>query len=86
MRPVSQNERLWEGGGEDVEGDDVAGLQGWLDQRAGHPVAVIGDAVDNVKNDPHRTAALQVSIDGVRRRKDAAEVALIERAAAATAT
>ena len=85
VRPVSQNERLWEGGGENVEGEDVAGLQDWLDQRAGHPVAVIGDDVDNVKNDLQRAAALQVSIDGVRRRKDAAEVALIERAAAATA-
>lgn len=85
VRPVSQNERLWEGGGEDVEGDDVAGLQGWLDQRAGHPVAAIGDDVDNVKTDLQRAVALQVSIDGVRRRKDATEVALIERAAAATA-
>ena len=85
VRPVSQNERLWEGGGEDVEGEDVAGLKCWLDQRPGRPVAVIGGAVENVKNDPKRAAALQISIDGVRRRKDAPEVALIERAAAATA-
>lgn len=85
VRPISQNERLWEGGGEEVEGEDVAGLQSWLEQRPGRPVAVIGGAVDNVRNDPQRAAALQLSIDGVRRRKDAAEVALIERAAAATA-
>lgn len=85
IRPVSQNERLWEGGGEDVEGEDVAGLQGWLEKRAGRPVAVIGGAVDNVETDTQRAAALQASIDGVRRRKDAAEIALIERAAAATA-
>ena len=85
IRPVSQTERLWEGGTETVEGEDVAGLQYWLDQRPGRPVAVIGAAVDNVESDLQLAAALQASLDGVRRRKDAAEVALIERAAAATA-
>ena len=85
VRPVSQNERLWEGGGEDVEGDDVEGLPGWLEKRAGRPVAVIGGAVDNVESDLQQAQTLHASIDGVRRRKDAAEIALIERAAAATA-
>ena len=85
VRPVSQNERLWEGGMETVEGEDVAELPRWLVQRAGRPVAVIGATVDNVDSDLQRAAALQASLDGVRRRKDAAEIALIERAAAATA-
>ncbi len=85
VRPVSQNERLWEGGGENVEGEDVAELPGWLEQRSGRPVAVIGAAVDNVDGDLQRAATLQVSLDQVRRRKDDAEIELIERAAAATA-
>ena len=85
VRPVSQNERLWEGGVQGVEGEDVAELPRWLVQCSGRPVAVIGAAVDNVESDLQRAAALQVSLDGVRRRKDAAEIALIKRAAAATA-
>ncbi len=85
VRPVSQNERLWEGGTETVEGEDVAELPRWLVTRSGRPIAVIGAAVDNVESEHQRVAALQVSLDEVRRRKDKAEVALIERAAGATA-
>ena len=85
VRPVSQNERLWEGGVETAAGEDVAELPGWLERRSGRPVAVIGAAVDNVESDLQRAATLQTSLDEVRRRKDDAEIALIERAVAATA-
>ena len=85
VRPVSQNERLWEGGVETAAGEDVAELPGWLERRSVRPVAVIGAAVDNVESDLQRAATLQTSLDEVRRRKDDAEIALIERAAAATA-
>ena len=85
VRPVSQNERLWEGGVQTVEGEDVAELPGWLEQRSGRPVAVIGAAVDNVESDLQRAATLQTSLDETRRRKDGAEIELIKRAAAATA-
>lgn len=85
VRPVSQNERLWEGGGEAVEGEDVADLPGWLERRGGRAVAVIGGAVENAESDPLLASRLQSSLDGVRRRKDVAEIELMERAAIATA-
>lgn len=85
VRPVSQNERLWEGGVESVDGEDVADLPGWMEKRGGRAVAVIGGAVENVESDPQLASRLQVSLDGVRRRKDTAEIELMERAANATA-
>ncbi len=85
VRPVSQSERLWEGGVEAVEGEDVAELPGWLEKRTGRPIAVIGAPVENVDNDPQLATTLQTSMDEIRRHKDHAEIELIERAAAATA-
>ena len=85
VRPVTPSERLWEGNPEAPEGEDVAGLSGWLNRYAGAGIATLGSPVRGVKSDDELAADMRVRLDTVRRRKDSAEVELLERAVKATA-
>ncbi len=85
VRPVSEEERLWEGVAEAVEGEDVARLPAWLARHADLRVANLGSPVDGVADDRELAVALHDRLDAVRRPKDAAEIALHERAVRATA-
>jgi Xaa-Pro aminopeptidase len=85
VRPASKNEYLWEGTPEVPDGEDVAGLEGWLATRSARPLAVLGSPMEGVAGDGRLAGELRERFDSVRRRKDAAEVRLFERAARATA-
>ena len=85
VRPVTPSERLWEGNPDAPEGEDVAGLSEWLERCASAEIAVLGSPVRGVKSDDELVADMRVRLDTVRRRKDSAEVELLERAVKATA-
>jgi len=85
VRPVSDEERLWEGAVAAVEGEDVSELPAWLKARADRRVALLGSPVEGVEGDPQLAGLLRGRLDDVRRRKDAAEVELHQRAVTATA-
>jgi Xaa-Pro aminopeptidase len=88
VRPVTEGERLWEGDPQVPEGEDAEGLGTWVEKRRGRPIAVLGSPVeglDGVAGDEQTAAVVRQQLDAVRRVKDAAEIALVERAVAATA-
>jgi len=85
VRPVSEEERLWEGAVEEVEGEDVARLPAWLDTHRGLSAALLGSPVRDVTEDRELSASFRERLDAVRRRKDAAELRLHDRAVGATA-
>lgn len=81
---ISEDERVWEGL-EQRPGTPRTELPGWLDARAGRPVALLGAAIPEASGDPPATAAARIALTHARRTKDAQELALIRRAVAATA-
>lgn len=85
VRPVTADERLWEGDPVAPAGEDVATLPDWLKARSGRTVAVLGSPVKSVAGDDAVSAALRDALDAARRPKDAAELALLARAVTATA-
>lgn len=88
VRPVTEAERLWEGEPEVPEGESVAGLAAWVKGHHERPVTILGSAVEQlagISSDADLTESLRQRLDAARRPKDETEVALIERAVAATA-
>ncbi|MCC6158894.1 MAG: aminopeptidase P family protein [Deltaproteobacteria bacterium] len=85
VRPASPDERLWEGEPDVPPGEDVAGLDAWIRERALRRVATLGARIPGAPFDGEVTASVQERFDAARRPKDAAEIALITRAVAATA-
>ena len=85
VRPVTTDERLWEGHPEALDGEDLAALPNWLKMRAGRKVAMLGSPIRGVESDQELTVTVRACLDGVRRRKDAAEIDLLELAVKATA-
>jgi len=75
--PVTQDQRIWEGGGNPAEGEPIDALEtegalAWL----GHPAG---------ETDPEVTERLRDALRAVRRSKDAIELERMRRACAATA-
>ena len=85
VRPVSADERLWEGEPEIPEGEDVATLQEWLKARDGDPLAVVGAQIEGITADSDASERAQEWLDVARRPKDAAELEILEQAVTATA-
>jgi Xaa-Pro aminopeptidase len=88
VRLASAVERLWEGDPHVPEGDDIAGLEDWLRARSGRPLAVLGSGAGipaSVSRDPALDAVARGRMNRVRRKKDDAELELVERATGATA-
>jgi Xaa-Pro aminopeptidase len=84
--PVSTDEVLWSGAPAiPVEGEDVAGLDAWLQTRAGCPLALLGTAPEGVGGDPANARELRYDLNAIRRRKDALELERMRAAAAVTA-
>lgn len=83
VEPVSDAEKLWEGTTEQVEGQDVAGLETWLRNRKFSAVFALGQAPakDAWSKDERLQLRVQKSVNAVRRVKDAAEAALVRRCA-----
>ncbi|MBX3112589.1 MAG: M24 family metallopeptidase [Fimbriimonadaceae bacterium] len=80
--PVSEAECVW-GPGPAPVGRPVAEFGPWLEERAGRPLAALGCYADP-HADPKLSETLSRILHHVRRPKDAGEVALMRRAAAAT--
>ena len=85
VRPASAEERLWEGDPDVPDGVDLKGFEDWAKGRAGGKLAALGVPPAQVAADVDATTTAQVALDVARRPKDAAEIALLRRAAAATA-
>jgi Xaa-Pro aminopeptidase len=81
---VTEGERVWEGRGQ-TPGTPLAAFEGWLAARRGRPVAALGAPLAKISADESRSAQARDRLKHARRPKDAHEVGLIRRAAAATA-
>ena len=81
---VTEGERVWEGRQQEP-GTLLAGLAPWLAARANRPVAMLGAPLREVTPDEKLTTRTREFLRHARRPKDAHEIALIRRAAAATA-
>ncbi|MBX3118623.1 MAG: aminopeptidase P family protein [Fimbriimonadaceae bacterium] len=84
--PVTELEQVWDG---DVSIDEpylpITELNGWLSQRAGRPVALLGVPHAGIEEDHELTLLLRNQLSHVRRPKDSHELVLLKRAASATA-
>jgi Xaa-Pro aminopeptidase len=84
VEPITQEEMLWSGAAaEESEGLAVAGLEPWLEQRRGRPVARLGAPVGAI-SDPALEDRLRHALSHVRRVKDAVELDRMRRAQRAT--
>jgi len=81
---VTREERVWTGGVE-VDGRLRRELAGWLAERSGRPVAVLGCPVDlpsdKASPDEQLTERLRLALSAVRRPKDAVELDRMREAA-----
>lgn len=82
---LAESERIWEGRIQ-APGTPMALFKAWLNERAGRPRVGLGAPVRGLECDPVRSALLRPHFLHARRPKDAAELALLRRTAAATAT
>jgi Xaa-Pro aminopeptidase len=81
---VTEMDRVWEGR-EQLPGELLAAFPGWLVSRRNRPVVLLGAPVSGLAADESRTAAARERYKHARRPKEPAEIALLERGAAATA-
>ncbi len=81
---VTEGERIWEGR-ESLPGTPLASLSDWLAARRGRPVAMLGAVLREVAADEALSDRVGEIFRHLRRPKDAHEIALIRRAATATA-
>ncbi|MBI2569500.1 MAG: aminopeptidase P family protein [Candidatus Schekmanbacteria bacterium] len=91
VRPVTDEERLWEGDPGDVSGADRQLLKDWLDRRSRRPRVGLGAIVEELAGDAGGAGdetlqqEMRRRLDTVRRPKGPEEIALVRAAVAATA-
>ncbi len=85
VHPVTPEERLWLGEAAEPHGQDVVTLPDWLASRADGPAILVGAPLPGIRSDPEACHRARAIIDAARRPKDAAEIAMMERAVGATA-
>jgi len=81
---VTELDRVWEGR-DQLPGTLLSAFPDWLAARAGRPVVNLGAPVAGIAADPARTATVREAYKHARRPKEAAEIELMKRGAAATA-
>lgn len=81
---VTELDRVWEGK-EQLPGRLLGEFPAWLAARAGRRVVALGAPVTGVAADPARSAEIREAYKHARRPKEAGEIALMRRCAAATA-
>ena len=81
---VTEDERVWEGRQPWPDGSPLAALEPWLIVRGNRPLVMLGQPLAGLPFDAGRTAAVREALQHARRPKDAAEIRLLRRAAAAT--
>jgi Xaa-Pro aminopeptidase len=88
VTPITRQERLWEGaaGGAPVGTTPIDELPGWLEQRVGRPVALLGASFDQAPaHDEALTGQLRRQLNHLRRAKDELEIQRMRLAERATA-
>jgi Xaa-Pro aminopeptidase len=86
VRPISAAERLWEGAAPgEIPGRPVTELDGWLAQRAGRPLVLLGAPVPGTDGAADLTDRARRDLHHVRRPKDEVELARMRIAEQATA-
>lgn len=81
---VTEAERIWEGM-QQSPGHDLEEFDAWLRVRKGRPLAVLGSGLRSLRDDAASTQLARTRLQHARRPKDACELALLRRAATATA-
>ena len=81
---ITELERIWEGR-EQMPGEPLSRFPSWLAARAGRTVIMLGAPVPGVIADVARTTAVREAYKHARRPKEAGEIDLMRRCAAATA-
>lgn len=81
---VTQAQRVWEGA-EQEPGTPLPELAGYLAARRGRPLVMLGSSLPGIRHEAKRTEEIREAFTHARRPKDAAEIARIKQAAAATA-
>ena len=81
---ITEAERIWEAR-EQSPGETLARLEPYLTTRRGRPIVNLGASLRGITTDPTRLAAVREKFAHARRPKDASELALLRRSAAATA-
>lgn len=83
--PITRDEKIWEGGGEVIPGEDLKNFDSWLEKFSGHRLFLMGDAPKNRSfKDAVDGDELEDVIEAfhqVRRVKDEEEIELISRIA-----
>lgn len=89
VKPLSLEERLWEGGTEEIPGTPLAELDAWRAKKKAARCIVLGQATEKFrawKNTDEATHnRIQEAFNRARRKKDPEEIALITDAARAAA-
>ena len=81
---VTESERYWEGRTQ-RDGTSIERFPDWVAARAGRSVVNLGAPLREFASDPATVGCVREALTQARRQKDADELALIRRAAAATA-
>ncbi len=81
---VTEAERIWEGRTQ-PPGEPLSDFAPWLAARRGRPIVQLGAPLPGMSADPARAPKIREYFTHARRPKDAAELALLRRGAAATA-
>ena len=84
VRLVTDAERLWEGGGENVVGEDVERLTTWLSARKDQKMVSLGISVEGIDSVSDLAQEMGLRLDGMRRHLDGAELVLLGKAVLAT--
>ncbi len=84
--PVTSLEKLWEGSGEELEGQDVSGLSSWINKNQFRRHFALGQASTELKAlerplSIEEKATVQEAFNQVRRIKDKSEIELIQKTA-----
>lgn len=79
VQPVTRDEKVWEGGGESLPGQDLAGFSRWLESHKFRNSFTLGQIPSSLNHDPSgdKLGVLE-AFNEVRRIKDSSEVELIK--------
>ncbi len=81
---ITEAERVWEGR-EQLPGQSLSRFDAWLAPRRGRPIALLGAPLPALAGDETLSASVREQLKHARRPKDAHELSLLRRSAAATA-
>jgi Xaa-Pro aminopeptidase len=81
---VTQSQKVWEGR-DQVPGTPLPELAAWMAARRGRPVVMLGTPLAGIKHDARRSEEVREVFTHARRPKEAAEIARMKQAVAATA-